>query len=115
MGHQLHDLHCLHVWCWIARLPIHPWCFRGVHLAEYVDYRIYVVDPTRAAFAKLVSVLVQFFWRLYLTSNYSIWYSANGIALILGSLLAYGLANIEGTRLYTYQWIFLMSGAMWVL
>lgn len=40
----------------------------------------------------------------------SIWYSANGLALILGSLLSYGLAQIENTILDPYQWIFLMSG-----
>jgi hypothetical protein len=32
--------------------------------------------------------------------------------LILGSLLAYGLAHIKNTALYTYQWIFLVSGLM---
>lgn len=36
---------------------------------------------------------------------------SQGIALILGSLLAYGLANWS-TSLYTYQLIFLFSGAM---
>lgn len=42
----------------------------------------------------------------------SIWYSANGLATILGSLLAYGLANIKNTKLYTYQWIFIVNGLM---
>jgi len=45
----------------------------------------------------------------------SIWYSANGLALILGSLLSYGLAQIEGTSLKPYQWIFLMSGIIALL
>jgi hypothetical protein len=41
----------------------------------------------------------------------NIWYSANGLALILGSLLAYGLASSKH-GVYTYQLIFVVFGAM---
>lgn len=72
-------------------------------------------------------VIVSMWWtRREQPMRNNIWYSANvshidsamdvpadaqGIALILGSLLAYGLANWQ-TSLFTYQLIFLWSGAM---
>jgi MFS family permease len=37
----------------------------------------------------------------------NLWYSANGIALILGSLIAWGLGHISNGALYVYQYIFL--------
>jgi len=37
----------------------------------------------------------------------NLWYSANGIALILGSLIAWGLGHIQNGALYVYQYIFL--------
>lgn len=41
----------------------------------------------------------------------SIWYSANGLATILGSLLTYGLGHAD-TALYSYQLIFVVCGSM---
>jgi hypothetical protein len=58
----------------------------------------------------------------------NLWYSANvsvvftcrpvtradgkGIALIIGSLIAWGLGHIRNGQLYVYQYIFLVNGAM---
>jgi hypothetical protein len=41
----------------------------------------------------------------------SIWYSANGLAAILGSLMTFGLGHAN-TSLFPYQLIFLVCGAM---
>jgi hypothetical protein len=41
----------------------------------------------------------------------SIWYSANGLAAILGSLMTFGLGHAD-TGLYPYQLIFIVCGAM---
>lgn len=61
-------------------------------------------------------IIVSMWWtRREQPLRNNIWYSANGIALILGSLLAYGLAQIKGTALRPYQWIFLVSGLIAVL
>lgn len=59
-------------------------------------------------------IIVTMWWsRREQPMRNNVWYSANGIALILGSLLAYGLANWD-TSLFTYQLIFVWSGAMYV-
>ena len=39
---------------------------------------------------------------------------AQGIALIIGSLIAWGLGHIRNGQLYVYQYIFLVNGAMCV-
>lgn len=42
----------------------------------------------------------------------NLWYSANGIALILGSLIAWGLGHISNGALYVYQYIFLGESSL---
>ena len=67
-----------------------------------------VVDQARATSSKQVSK------ALFTRGNVligSIWYSANGLAAILGSLMTFGLGHAD-TGLYPYQLIFLVCGAM---
>jgi len=67
-----------------------------------------VVDEARAASEEQVSQDRLFDeFKLMI----SIWYSANGLAAILGSLLTYGLGHAE-TGIYPYQLIFVVCGAM---
>jgi hypothetical protein len=113
-------IHLLH---WTCDLSIHPRGFRSKYLAfnAYVEF-----FPVR--YRCLLSVVVVSMWWTrreqplrnksvksahegrYVLIN-SIWYSANGLAAILGSLMTFGLGHAD-TGLYPYQLIFIVCGAM---
>jgi hypothetical protein len=59
-------------------------------------------------------VVVSMWWtRREQPLRNNIWYSANGLSTILGSLLTYGLGHgAANTKLYPYQLIFIVCGAM---
>lgn len=44
-----------------------------------------------------------------------IWFSFNGVALILGGLLAYGLGHVHVDGISSWKWMFIVTGALSVL
>ena len=44
-----------------------------------------------------------------------IWFSFNGVAQILGGLLAYGLGHIHVGGIASWKWMFLVTGALSIL
>lgn len=49
------------------------------------------------------------------TNRTAAWYSMNGLAYVIGSLLSYGLGHIKSSKLYSYQIIFLFCGLLTVV
>jgi hypothetical protein len=111
----------IHVISWTCRSSIHPGCLRSIHrpyydvsaveselrsLAHYQDHRIHLVDPSRTAIAKQFVVLGQ------RESSSRTCADLQGIALILGSLIAFGLGHVTNGSLYRYQYIFLVNGSV---
>ncbi len=45
----------------------------------------------------------------------ALWYGANGLASIFGSILAWAVSFIKSDKLYVYQILFLVTGAVTVL
>jgi MFS family permease len=75
----------------------------------------FILGAFEASIAPSMLIIVSMWWtRREQPLRNNIWYSANGMATILGSLLSYGLAHAH-TKLYSYQLIFLICGVIAVV
>lgn len=73
----------------------------------------FILGAFEASIAPTMMILVSGWWtRREQPLRNNLWYSANGIALCLGSLIAYGLGHIRDGQLYVYQYIFLVNGTI---
>jgi MFS family permease len=87
----------------------------------------FVLGAFEASIAPTMMIIVSGWWtRREQPLRNNLWYSANvsqgdrrctdgqGLAILFGSLIAYGLGHLEGksTGLFVYQYIFLVNGVM---
>ena len=91
----------------------------------------FILGAFEASISPSMLVVVAMWWtRREQPLRNNIWYAANvsppppparplaqmlrlqGIAVIVGSLIAYGLSHITNGALHIYQYIFLINGAM---
>ena len=73
----------------------------------------FILGAFEASIAPTMMIIVSGWWmRREQPLRNNLWYSANGIALILGSLIAFGLGHVTTGPLFRYQYIFLVNGAM---
>ncbi|RSH80114.1 hypothetical protein EHS25_007316 [Saitozyma podzolica] len=112
----------------LVKFPVNRWicfCFFGwgaslcimsafTSFAGLAVWR-FILGAFEASIAPSMLVIVSMWWtRREQPLRNNIWYSANGMATILGSLLSYGLAHAH-TKLYSYQLIFLVCGLIAVV
>jgi MFS family permease len=75
----------------------------------------FILGAFEASIAPSMLVIVAMWWtRREQPLRNNLWYSANGMATILGSLLSYGLAHAK-SKLHPYQLIFLVCGLIAVV
>lgn len=74
----------------------------------------FILGAFEASIAPSMLVVVAMFWtRREQPLRNNIWYSCNGIATIVGSIMSYGLGHAaEHSKLRPYQLIFLVCGAV---
>ncbi|ORY33755.1 allantoate permease [Naematelia encephala] len=71
----------------------------------------FILGGFEASIAPSMLIVVAMWWtRREQPLRNNIWYSTNGLATILGSLLSYGLGHINSPHLRPYQIIFLACG-----
>jgi MFS family permease len=73
----------------------------------------FLLGAFEASIAPTFIIITSMWWtRREQILRVNLWYSMNGIATILGSLLAWGLGHVESTKLKPYQLIFMTCGLM---
>ncbi|WWC96612.1 hypothetical protein V866_003482 [Kwoniella sp. B9012] len=112
----------------LVKLPVNVWisiCFFGwgaslcimsafTSFAGLAVWR-FVLGAFEASISPSMLVVVSMWWtRREQPLRNNIWYSANGMATILGSLITYGLGQAN-TSLHPYQLIFLVCGLIAVV
>jgi MFS family permease len=72
----------------------------------------FILGAFEASIAPSMLVMVSMWWtRREQPLRNNIWYSANGLATIIGSLMSYGLGHAN-TKIYSYQLIFIVCGVI---
>ncbi|RSH85337.1 hypothetical protein EHS25_004733 [Saitozyma podzolica] len=112
----------------LVKFPVNLWicfCFFGwgaslcimSAFTEFAGLAVwrFILGAFEASIAPSMLVIVAMWWtRREQPLRNNIWYSANGMATILGSLLTYGLGHAT-SKLYSYQLIFLICGLIAVV
>ncbi|KAJ7646815.1 MFS general substrate transporter [Roridomyces roridus] len=62
-----------------------------------------------------VTITAMWWRRREQTQRTSLWYSMNGVTIVVGSILSYGLGHIHSNVLESYQIIFLFTGLLTVV
>lgn len=76
----------------------------------------FLLGSFEAMIAPSCVAITQMWWRRSeQTLRTSYWNAMNGITFIVGSLIVFGLAHIETTKVYTYQIVFIFCGILTVL
>jgi MFS family permease len=76
----------------------------------------FILGAFEASISPSMLIVVSMWWtRREQPLRNNIWYSANGVATCLGSLIAFGLGHITHGHLFRYQYIFLTTGAIALL
>jgi MFS family permease len=111
----------------LVRFPVNYWicfCFLGwgascCIMAAFTSFPgllvfRFILGAFEASIAPSMLIIVAMWWtRREQPLRNNIWYSANGIATILGSLMTWGLGHAAAnTVLYQYQLIFLACGVI---
>nr|XP_019050758.1 hypothetical protein I302_01200 [Kwoniella bestiolae CBS 10118]OCF29688.1 hypothetical protein I302_01200 [Kwoniella bestiolae CBS 10118] len=112
----------------VSQMPVNVWisiCFFGwgaslcimsafTSFAGLAVWR-FILGAFEASISPSMLVVVSMWWtRREQPLRNNIWYSANGMATILGSLITYGLGQAN-TSLHPYQLIFLVCGLIAVV
>lgn len=96
--------------------PIASECQRTYHIPPGLMAGRFFLGFFEAMCLPLFSLITsQWYRRVEQPMRVATWFGTNGIASILGSLMAYGLSFIESDRLHNYQVMFLLTGGMTVV
>ncbi|WVQ82643.1 hypothetical protein IAT38_004775 [Cryptococcus sp. DSM 104549] len=118
----------LSVWA-LVRLPVNLWL--GICVMSWGAFECilaactnfgglaavrFLLGGAEASVAPIFIVVTSMWWaRREQPLRTNIWYSMNGISMILGSLLTYGLGHIKSDRMKPYQIIFLTCGLLTIV